>query len=466
MGAGSLRDDALHTGSARSRCGVRIPIDRLSAGVLIVLIQALAIAAGALAAQPSPTPSAAATLIAPPDESGPRPREYEAVELGQALRQLAQQARINLVISDRVLAAGATVTGVLSQATALEAIEAICRSKDFPFHQDGYIYYVTHPQERLDDMRRLGSAELARALARFRARLRSELLAGGFTREEAMELLKLDLLVPENLLPRSGLFPRLPERVAGELLEEIGRDEERDDPAEDAASTPAPIPRARPKAEAGKRTREFEGTPFSVFVRLLAREAGINVLVSEQACASDIVVVRLEEVDALETLRIVCAAKNLLLMEEEFGYCIRSAKERARGRHYLDDEGLADALAAFRVGQLRELQKHGFTRAEVMEVLKADRFDLERMLAREAEPPSGAAAGAELAVPRARWQSWILAAGLGHIVLLGLASIRWGDRRAAGLGDGRAWLAVILCVPAGGLLYLFARVARPPLPTK
>ena len=80
--------------------------------------------------------------------SGARAREFEGTELGTVLRLLARQAKINLVISDKVLAAPSTVTIRLEDVTALDAIRIICTSKGLYFTQIDNIYYVKDPSER------------------------------------------------------------------------------------------------------------------------------------------------------------------------------------------------------------------------------------------------------------------------------------------------------------------------------
>ncbi len=95
----------------------------------------------------SGTPGAAtgdATLNA----SGARAREFEGTELGTVLRLLARQAKINLVISDKVLATPSTVTIRLEDVTAIDAIRIIATSKGLFFNQIENIYYIKDPSER------------------------------------------------------------------------------------------------------------------------------------------------------------------------------------------------------------------------------------------------------------------------------------------------------------------------------
>ena len=80
--------------------------------------------------------------------SGARAREFEGTELGTVLRLLARQAKINLVISDKVLATPSTVTIRLEDVTALDAIRIIATSKGLFFNQIENIYYIKDPSER------------------------------------------------------------------------------------------------------------------------------------------------------------------------------------------------------------------------------------------------------------------------------------------------------------------------------
>lgn len=95
-----------------------------------------------------PNVTAQPTLTAAPDAAGARAREFEGTELGTVLRLLARQARINLVISDKVIANPSPVTIRLEDVTALDAIKIICNSKNLLFLQDGNIYYVKDQSEK------------------------------------------------------------------------------------------------------------------------------------------------------------------------------------------------------------------------------------------------------------------------------------------------------------------------------
>ena len=105
----------------------------------------------------APAPIEPPTLSATPgttsgdptlNAAGARAREFEGTELGTVLRLLARQAKINLVISDKVLAAPSTVTIRLEDVTAIDAIRIICESKGLLFTSVNGIYFVKDPSER------------------------------------------------------------------------------------------------------------------------------------------------------------------------------------------------------------------------------------------------------------------------------------------------------------------------------
>ena len=116
------------------------------------------------AASPTPgtNPAAAPAPIEPPtlgtpnapttdaslNAAGSRAREFEGTELGTVLRLLARQAKINLIISDKVLATPSTVTIRLEDKTALDTIAIIAQQKGLLFTQVNGDYYVKDPSER------------------------------------------------------------------------------------------------------------------------------------------------------------------------------------------------------------------------------------------------------------------------------------------------------------------------------
>jgi type IV pilus secretin PilQ/predicted competence protein len=97
----------------------------------------------------SPAPAATATGAAEPDSviesGGVGVREFQGDDIGQVLRLLARQAKINLVVSDAVTG---TVTMRLEDVTALEAIGIIVKAKDLFMDKIENVYYIKTPAER------------------------------------------------------------------------------------------------------------------------------------------------------------------------------------------------------------------------------------------------------------------------------------------------------------------------------
>ncbi|HEY5036829.1 MAG TPA: hypothetical protein VII74_06830, partial [Chthoniobacterales bacterium] len=78
----------------------------------------------------------------------------------------------------------------------------------------------------------------------------------------------------------------------------------------------------------GVGVREFQGDEVGQVLRLLARQAKINVVVSDAAAASGTVTMRLEDVTALQSIKIIVKAKNLFMDDIDNVYYIKTAAER------------------------------------------------------------------------------------------------------------------------------------------
>ena len=112
-----------------------------------------AISPGSTAPAPIEPPTLSGTPgVAPTDgtlnAAGSRAREFEGTELGTVLRLLARQAKINLIISDKVLATPSTVTIRLEDKTALDTIKIIAQQKGLLFTQVDGDYFIKDPSER------------------------------------------------------------------------------------------------------------------------------------------------------------------------------------------------------------------------------------------------------------------------------------------------------------------------------
>jgi len=70
---------------------------------------------------------------------------FQGDDVGQVLRLLARQAKINMVVSDQVTG---TVTMRLEDVTALQAIAIIVKAKGLFMDQIDHVYYIKTPAEK------------------------------------------------------------------------------------------------------------------------------------------------------------------------------------------------------------------------------------------------------------------------------------------------------------------------------
>src|SRR6184192_163358 len=103
-------------------------------------------------APPQPSTSTPATTTVPPvpadtvtESGGVGVREFQGDDVGQVLRLLARQAKINMVVSDQVTG---TVTMRLEDVTALQAIAIIVKAKGLFMDQIDHVYYIKTPAEK------------------------------------------------------------------------------------------------------------------------------------------------------------------------------------------------------------------------------------------------------------------------------------------------------------------------------
>ncbi len=117
----------------------------------VLLVQASAPAASpSPAVMATPTTSAAPTTTAiEPDNltenGGVGVREFQGDDVGQVLRLLARQAKINMVVSEAVTG---TVTMRLEDVTALQAIAIIVKAKNLFMDRLDNVYYIKTGAER------------------------------------------------------------------------------------------------------------------------------------------------------------------------------------------------------------------------------------------------------------------------------------------------------------------------------
>jgi type IV pilus secretin PilQ/predicted competence protein len=113
--------------------------------------QVLMVQASAANAAPSPTAAATTSTNAPvePDSvtenGGVGVREFQGDDVGQVLRLLARQAKINMVVSEAVTG---SVTMRLEDVTALQAIAIIVKAKGLFLDKSENVYYIKTGVER------------------------------------------------------------------------------------------------------------------------------------------------------------------------------------------------------------------------------------------------------------------------------------------------------------------------------
>src|SRR2546429_3189052 len=113
----------------------------------------LLVQAPAQAASPAAPKSTTATASAPVlteadaavESGGVGVREFQGDDVGQVLRLLARQAKVNMVVSDAVTG---TVTMRLEDVTALQAISIIVKAKGLFMDKIDNVYYIKTAAER------------------------------------------------------------------------------------------------------------------------------------------------------------------------------------------------------------------------------------------------------------------------------------------------------------------------------
>jgi type IV pilus secretin PilQ/predicted competence protein len=97
------------------------------------------------AASPAVSQTTTATTDSVTESGGVGVREFQGDDVGQVLRLLARQAKINMVVSEAV---AGTVTMRLEDVTALQAIAIIVKSKGLFMDQIDNVYYIKTGAER------------------------------------------------------------------------------------------------------------------------------------------------------------------------------------------------------------------------------------------------------------------------------------------------------------------------------
>ncbi len=103
------------------------------------------------------------------DLGGVGVREFQGDEVGQVLRLLARQAKVNMVVSEAVTG---TVTMRLEDVTALQAVEIIAKSKGLFVDKIDSVYYVKTAAERTAEPTEAESYQFSYGRAKDMARSR------------------------------------------------------------------------------------------------------------------------------------------------------------------------------------------------------------------------------------------------------------------------------------------------------
>jgi len=136
--------------------------------------------ATATPAAPQSTATASATTSVT-ETGGVGIREFQGDDVGQVLRLLARQAKINMVVSEAVTG---TVTMRLEDVTALQAIAIIVKAKSLFMDQIDNVYYIKTAAERTAEPTESGSYQLSYG----RAKDISPLLASQLASKDAPQV--------------------------------------------------------------------------------------------------------------------------------------------------------------------------------------------------------------------------------------------------------------------------------------
>ena len=108
-------------------------------------------------------PAATASTVAPTTS---RLNEFQGDEIGLVLRTLARQAKMNVVISDKVALAAGTVTMRIEDRAPKEAIDIIVTSKGLVMDELNGVYFIKTQEERAKEPTESGSYTFSYAQAK------------------------------------------------------------------------------------------------------------------------------------------------------------------------------------------------------------------------------------------------------------------------------------------------------------
>ncbi len=138
-------------------------------------------AAATIGAQPAAAGTTTTATTSATDNGGVGVREFQGDDVGQVLRLLARQAKINMVVSEAVTG---TVTMRLEDVTALQAVAIIVKAKSLFMDQIDNVYYIKTGAERTAEPTESDSYQFSYG----RAKDIAPLLASQLTSKEAPQV--------------------------------------------------------------------------------------------------------------------------------------------------------------------------------------------------------------------------------------------------------------------------------------
>ncbi len=134
-----------------------------------------------------------------------------------------------------------------------------------------------------------------------------------------------------------------------------------------AESTPAPQGERQPDA-GGRRAREFQGDDLSQVLRLLARQAKINLVVGEAVKGN--VTMRLENATALDAVETLVHQYHLSMTKDDKGiYYVNPPEAPDAALDLMAKPQTADRVAAYIHNLYNSLIKEGFTKEESLQIV-------------------------------------------------------------------------------------------------
>lgn len=131
-----------------------------------------------VAVPPAPIEPPQAVRVAPESKSDPKsPRsvEFQGDDVSLALRTLARQAKMNLVVTSHVKG---TVTMKLDDKSPREAIDIICQVKGLTLKEHGGVYFVDDPSAAKAEDEQIASGKSAPESASFEESITKALTPG------------------------------------------------------------------------------------------------------------------------------------------------------------------------------------------------------------------------------------------------------------------------------------------------